>query len=497
MRLVLFLLGSLLLAVPASAEPLWTPRPKPRGLSFGGGYSMTIAPDLRMEGPYEDRLAWRNDVAFRVKHKFADDARYAIGARLRWQVRSGDTVEADLWLDLEPTWFQFRKDRFSLRAGLQTMKWGRNLLISPNDIVNSLDYTRGLSTGDPADAKIPSLMVRATVDLSPVTLDVLFVPFFQPMRVAWYGQDFAVLRPGMLEGILPTLRPATGSGLVDDELRRASDRLIDALTGLDPYARDGLQSYLVTELPEELPWNGDLGSRVAVSGRGVDGDIYVLWHTVDQPAMTLHRALVGPLLDQRTPTTAELTQLTNPDEEIVRTEHRRALLVGGDVVIAAGGFVITAEGAFRSDTVRYRETLEPFWSPALEYSVGLRYTHGSVLALDVEFGHDIVLQPAEDMLVHRPHNLRVALGASLSLLRDRLQILLTGSYNLLQRDLFVHPRVTVELDDRLSVVLGVQLFEGFGPDVEPTLDSFLSYEGGIPGYFRENDYAYGTVQVDF
>ena len=496
MRFVLLFL-SLLIAAPASAEPLWQLRPKPRGLSFGGGYSMTIAPDLRMEGPYEDRLAWRNDVSFRVKHKFADDARYAIGARMRWQVRSGDTVEADLWIDLEPSWFQFRKDRFTLRAGLQTMKWGRNLLISPTDIVNALDYTRGLSTGDPADAKIPSLMARATFDLSPVTVDVLFVPFFQPMRVAWYGQDFAVLRPGMLEGILPTLRPSTGSGLVDDELARASRRVADALTGLDPYARDGLQTYLITELPEELPWNGDLGTRVALSGRGVDGDLYFLWHVVDQPAVSLHEALREPLLEQRMPTTAELTQLTNPDTEIVGTEFHRAVLAGGDVVIAAGGFVISAEGAFRSHTVRYHETLEPFLSPAVEYSLGVRYTHGSVFALDVEFGHDIVLRPAEDMLVHRPHNLRVALGASLSLLRDRLQILLTGSYNFLQQDLFVHPRVTVELDDRLSVVFGVQLFEGIGPDVEPALASFLSYEGGIAGYFRENDYAYGTVQVDF
>lgn len=490
------LLFAVLLAVPAEAAP-WTLRPKPRGLSFGGDFSTTVAPDLRMEGPYEDRLAWRNDFGFRVKHKFADDARYAIGVRARWQIRSGDTVEADWWVNLEPTWFQFRTGKFTFRGGLQTMKWGRNLLLSPIDIINPLDYTRGLSTGDPADAKIPSLLFKGTFDLSPVTIDLLFSPFFQPMRVAWYGQDFAVLRPGMLEGLLPTLTPQTGSGLVDTEIKRASDRVVDAITGLDAYARDGLQSYLVTSLPEELPWNGDLGARVGVNGRGVDFDAYVLWYVVDQPAITLHRALREPLLDNRLPTTAELTQLTNPGEELIGTEFHRSVLGAADVVIAAGGFVVSAEGAFRSHTVRYRQTMEPFLSPAVQYAVALRYTHGSILALDVEFGHDIILQPAEDMVVHRQHNLQVALGASLSLFRDQLQILLTGSYNLLRRDLFVHPRVTVELNDRLAVVFGVQFFEGFRDDVEPTLDSFLSYEGGIPGYFRENDYAYGTLQVDF
>lgn len=482
---------------PEEAEPLWTLRKRPRGLSFGGNFTTTIAPDLRMEGPYEDRFAWRNDLRFRVTHKFADDARYRIGARLRWQIRSGDTAEADLWLDLTPTWFQFRRGRFSMRAGLQTMKWGRNLLFSPIDILNPLDYTAGLSTGDPADAKIPVLSVRATVDLSPVTLDVVFTPFFQPMRVAWYGQDFAVLRPGLLEGLLPSLLPGTGSGLVDDELARLSDRVVDAVTGLDPYARDGLQSYLVTSVPEELPWNGDVGARVGFTGRGVDADLYVLWYTVDQPAIDLHEALRRPLLGKRLPDSRELTMLSNPGTELVATTFHRSLLAAGDLVVAGGGFVVSAEAAFRSHTVRYTEDLRPFLTPALQYAVAVRYQNGSLLALDVEFQHDIILQPRDEMLVHRPHNLQLGLGASLNLLRDRIQILLTGSWNILRRDLFIHPRVTVEVTDRVSGVFGLQLFEGFGPDVEPTLESFLSYEGGIPGYFRENDYVYGSVEVTF
>ncbi len=495
----------LALAPPAAAaepvdgepKPLWTLRKKPKGLSYGGAFSSTIAPDLRMEGPYEDRFAWRNDLRFRVTHKFADDARYRIGAKLRWQIRSGDSVEADLFLNLTPTWFQFRKDRLTLRAGLQTMKWGRNLLLSPIDILNPLDYTAGLSTGDPADAKIPVLSVRATVNLSPVTLDFIFTPFFQPMSIAFYGQDFAVLRPGLLEEMLPDVLPATGSGLVDDEVSRLSDRLIDALTGLDPYARDGLQSYLVTELPDELPWNGDLGARVGFTGRGMDADLYVLWYTVDQPAIELHEALRRPLLQRRIPDSRELTILSNPGTEIVGTTFHRSLLAAGDLVIAGGGFVFSAEGAFRSHTVRYTEELEPFLSPALQYAVALRYQNGTLLALDVEFQHDIILRPAEDMLVHQPHNLQIGLGGTLSLLQDRLQILLTGSWNILRRDLYVHPRVTVEITDRVSGIFGAQIFEGFGPDVEPTLDSFLSYEGGIPGYFRENDYFYGTVEVTF
>ena len=61
----------------------------------------------------------------------------------------------------------------------------------------------------------------------------------------------------------------------------------------------------------------------------------------------------------------------------------------------------------------------------------------------------------------------------------------------------MHPKVKVELDDRLSVVFGAQLFFGFQPDVDSTLASLQSYRGGLAGYFRGNDYAYGTLEVSF
>ena len=488
---------SVAFAASAAAAPPWENFKKPKGLSYGGRVFTAIAPDLDMRGPYEDRFAWRSGVDFRVKYKFADDARFAIGAKLRYQLRSGDRLEYDLSLDLDQTWFQFRRKRFTLRAGFTQLNWGRNALLSPLNALNPIDYTVAFDPEGADEARIPVLALRLNLNLHPVSLEAIWIPLYQPSRVSFYGRDFAVFRPGLLEQMLPTLVPDTGAGLVDDALGAGANRVVDAITGLDPYARDGLQSYLVASRPEETPWNSDLGARVAVSLRGVDFDFVVLWHMLDMAEIRLHPALRGPLLANRLPTTAELTQLTNPDAEIVTSTYRRSLMAGGDVAIPAGGLLFTAEAAFESTRVLYRSDLEPFTSPTVRWAAAVRYNFGTVFAFTAEFGHDIIVRPGDDLFFSRPHDLQAAFVATLRLLRDQLQISLTASYAPFQRDLYVHPRVTLELDDHLAATWGVQLFEGLRPDIEPTLDGLLSYQGGIVGWMRANDYAYATIEYRF
>jgi hypothetical protein len=485
------LLLALLVAVPASAAP------RRKGLRYGGKAFLSIAPDLRMEGPYEDRFAFRSGVDFGVKYTFAPGARFAIGMDFRYSIRSGDRVEADFWLNPQDTWVQLREGPVTLRGGMLTMRWGRNVLLSPLNLLNPIDYTAGLSSDDPADGSIPVLAARATLSVSPASFELVFIPFFQPLRVAFYGRDFAVMRPGMLEQLLPTLIPQTGVGVADDVLAGLGNRIVDAIVGLDPYQRDGLQTYLFTAPPEELPWNGDVGLRIGLTGRGVDADFYGLWYVLDQPFVEFHPALLGVLLDQRLPTSAELTQLANPGAELVSNRNYRALMAGADVVFAGGGFVVSLEGAFRSRSVRYTTDFTPYLSPAVHWAAAVRYNWSTVVALDAEFQHDIILRPEPNTWIHRPHNFQTALGASVQLANQRLEIRLTGSYNILQRDLYVHPRVAVDVGGGFHTAFGVQIFEGFRPDAEPTLEGLRSYGGGIPGWFRGNDYAYATLEYRY
>jgi len=326
---------------------------------------------------------------------------------------------------------------------------------------------------------------------------VIWLPVYQPARFSFYGRDFSLFRPGLLEGMLPGLVPQSGAGLVDDALADAGESLVAALSGLDPYARDGVQSYLLFGVPEEFLWNGDIGARVGLTGRGVDADFMVLWHTLDRPELRLAPELRRPLLEGRVPDSGELTRLTNPGAEPVESVYHRNFMAGADVALAAGGFVVSAEAAYNTRGVYYRRDLSSYLSPHFDYAVALRYLYGTVAAFTVEFSHDMLIEPDESTWLREQHNLRYAFLATVRLFRERFHLTLSGSWDILQRDLYVHPRITVVVDDRVQVAFGAAIFQGYRDDVEASLASFRSYKGGLVGYFRHNDYGYATVDVSF
>lgn len=477
--------------------PLWTQRKRPRGLTYGGKVWTSLAPDLKMSGPYEDRFEWHSGASFSVKYRFADNARFVIGANLRYVLRTGADTEAALSFDLGETYLQFRKGRFSLRAGRFIHTWGRNALLSPLNRLAPLDAAMAFAPEGAAHARIPTLAVRANVGLHPVSLEVIWLPIFQPARVSYYGHDFSVFRPGMLEGVLPSLVPQTGAGLADDALSSATDQVLAGLADLDPYVRDGVQSSMLFGVPEHTLWNGDIGGRIGFTGRGVDFDLVVLWHTLDSPELRISDDLLRPLLANRLPDSGELTRLTNPGATPIDAIYHRSLMAGGDVAVAAGGFVISAEAAYNTAGVYTRRDFSSGVSPHVNYGVALRYLYGTWAAFTLEFSHDILLQPEGDLFLRGPHQLRMAFLGSLRLFAERLQITLSAAWDILQRDLYVHPRVAVVITDRLKVAFGVSIFEGYRTDVAPSLDSIRSYEGGIIGYYRQNDYGYATVEFSF
>jgi len=496
-------LGTVVDRAAAEGKPLvpWTARPKPRGLTYGGRLFTSLAPDLRMSGPYEDRFGWYSGADFRVKYKFAPNARFQIGARFRYDLRHGDSVESDAWFDLGPSYLHFRYQRLTVRVGRMVLVWGRNPLLSPVNVLSPLDGERLLSAAGTDDPRIPVTAVRVKLELHPVTLEAVYLPFFQPARHSFFGRDFSLLRPGMLEAVLgevSAMLPNTGMVLLDTTMARVTDKLTQGLLSLDPYARDGLQSYLVADLPEEFPWHGDIGLRVGLSGPGVEADFYGLLYILDRPSVQLHDALRRPLVEGRQMSVVEFNDLLDPSAPVATPRYHRAVMAGADLSVAAGGFVITAEGAFKSRSVHYTSDLEALVVPKVEYALAVRYSYGTVFGVDAEFGHRILAESElPELLFDQQHDLRVAVMAFVRLFRDRMEWRLGGSWNILRRDLYLHPQAHIEVDDRLSVVFGAQLFFGFYPDVESTLASLRSYQGGLMGYFRDNDYVYGTLEFAF
>ena len=74
-----------------------------------------------------------------------------------------------------------------------------------------------LSAAGTDDPRIPVTAARVKLELHPVTLEAVYLPFFQPARHSFFGRDFSLLRPGMLEAVLgevSAMLPSTGDTLV-------------------------------------------------------------------------------------------------------------------------------------------------------------------------------------------------------------------------------------------------------------------------------------------
>ena len=465
--------------------------------TYGGKLWTSVAPDLKMAGPYEDRFEWHSGLDFSVKYRFADNARFVVGATLRYVLRSGADTEAALSFDLGETYLQFRKGRFSLRAGRFRHTWGRNTLLSPLNRLSPIDSELAFAPEGALRSRIPTLAVRANVGLHPWSLELIWLPVFQPARASYYGHDFSVFRPGMVENLLASSVPSTGAGVADDALGAATAVLISSLADLDPYARDGVQSAMFFGLPEEYLWNGDVGGRIGFAGRGVDFDLLVLWHTLDSPQLVLSPDLLGPLLANRLPDSGELTRLTNPGAKPVESIYHRNLMAGADVAVAAGPVVISAEAAYNTRGLYGRRDFSTGLSPHVNYAVALRYLYGTWATFVVEFSHDVLLRPEGDLLLRDRHQLRLAFAGVVKLFAERFEIRLSALWDILEGDFTIHPRLGVVITDRLTVAFGASIFEGTRDDVGSSLDSIRSYQGGLIGYYRQNDYGYATVELSF
>jgi len=128
-----------------------------------------------------------------------------LNLNLQWN--AGQT-EAKSLLDLSPremeaplTWEEFLRELsvrqyFSwghLEAGLLTREWGKGEGVHVVDPLNSLDQRYGIIP-DLNAMKIPTMMVSVNLQSDASALELVYLPFFQPMELAFSG-EWAVADP--------------------------------------------------------------------------------------------------------------------------------------------------------------------------------------------------------------------------------------------------------------------------------------------------------------
>jgi hypothetical protein len=331
----------------------------------------------------------------------------SIDAAARFKIDAAfDSLDSREVLELREAYVDYRVGPFDFRLGRQTLSWGVGDLQFVNDVFPK-DFA-AFFTGRPIEyLKAPTDALRTTLNVSPVALDLVAIPFFTP-----------------------------------DTLPRA-DRFTYAF---DPFP--GVADRTVTP-PERSARNTELAARLHGSIGSTDVALYAyrgFFHAPsfapdDPVAPTALRGTFAPL-------------------SVYGASLQRNLL--GGVLALEGGYY---------DSRTNRDSANPLlptsftkWLAGFQrelrtdFTVGVQYVGQLMRDHATYAAHVPPGFPALDRFVHTA-TLRIT-----RLLRHQtLRLSAFVFAGITERDLYAIPEVEYKLSDRLSIVAGANVFAGKEP----------------------------------
>ena len=322
----------------------------------------TLLPRLTLEGWAGFDTAWDGrDEAWHRRGLFGEarmDGRRGAASSLRLSARwrLEETVREEvfpsaLWdgsapgtlseqrAELDEAWWSFAVGEAGrLTVGQQSLRWGSSDVLQPGDVIAPKDYRDGfLAVGGRARMAVPA--VRYQWAVADWETDLVWVPFFVPNRLDFFGSDASAL-VGAPADYLPPLLAGAGSWL------------------LQPSTRALLQPVLLqTELPEATFANGSVGGRVVGHGEGWDGGIglFAGWDRMPLiEAAPAVRSLIagaveaqgrGELFEASPAQSAALTAALLGGDPLWSSRYARRLTAVADAAVVAGPAVVRFETA--------------------------------------------------------------------------------------------------------------------------------------------------------
>ncbi len=391
-------------AAPPTALP--TPQPPAAGdgpalppTVFRGELGSALSLDLAQEAGGEDTALWSSSLSMRVRHPLAARWSATLEGRLRWQVAAapddGAGVlglgEASWQAEVEPRlgdlFVSGRAGPWLFRFGNAVASWGVSDFTRPADIVNPRDFRLGPVAGaEEATLSVP--MLDATWVRGPAAWQFLVVPFFVPHRADVYGSDYAIAQPSSALGELIPL------GLIGAVIDPSLDELVQPLL-------------IQTERPDEVPANVSLGSRLVLSGAGLDVGVGYFWGWDRTPRVDVNPALVE-LLGAPNPGAFVGGSLFSPEllegatgllqgEPLLLSRYERRQTVTLDAVRYFGGVGVRAEAAFSPERTFYLESLESVRRAGLSAALGVGWESGTgEIVVGAEGFCDVALGGGDD-----------------------------------------------------------------------------------------------------
>ena len=451
-----------------------------QSLELGLSKSPVASADDRTILPY-DQLAAKSQLFIRARYSRARWFEANVSGAISYSLFETAPAHADTTFDgfngqsvrgvVEPQLYEafiglFTQD-LDVRIGQQRLAWGNAEFLSPNDVMNARDLRDPLLS-EAELRRIPSLMLRADLDLGFATLQGVVEPAFTPDRYDVYGSNWAAVQPDA---------PIWARGLANLAAR-----------SLDPTLQEPAQRLLAaTQYPKSNFTAPVLGARLSWSAAGLDVNYYYQYG-FDGPLLEVEPAFAQNLasLDYNTIGLANLQPWLSAIDagtpplavRFVRRHH-----VGLDLATTAGPVALRLDAAYQSKRVFSRRDLIGVVSPSLEGVLSAEYQTGDqhkLALLEVEYTR-VVDAPNAPLLIYSRDTAALAGDVRWPIWRA-LGFELRGLLGLTSRTVIAQPELNLQ-SEHWVLSLGSVLLDG------------EAYSLG--GHFRRNLDAYSKVKLLF
>jgi hypothetical protein len=386
--------------------------PSPWGqLDLSGFLLAKIAQELHEAGDPEQARNFRNTV--RLEGKWTpllsgNDSASDSGASTTFLLAS---LQSDyLWfgpehstddydLELYEGYLSHATPDWDLRLGRQIVRWGKTDQISPADNVNPQDM-REFFIPELEDRKIPNWMARIRLFPGDVTLEGIFIPFFEENEFDFSGTTWALL------------------GNQPSELRIKESR---PGKGLD---------------------NADLGLRTSATLAGWDVAASYLYATEKSPRLRFEPG--------------------NPAGPTLFADYHRQHIWAVEFETTADKFGFRGEGAYFDKQSLHTESLDSVAKPVAHYVLGVDYLGEQDWYANVQLSHQHVFEYESSILLLRRDNFYLNGEINREFWRGNAMLKLRYALDLSDSGAFLTPEAILSYYKNLELTLGANFF--FGPE---------------------------------
>ncbi|WP_224245350.1 hypothetical protein [Hyalangium gracile] len=409
----------------------------------------------RTDGLSERVMDGRGQASLATDVKLSPSLRLLVEGRALWRASAERGLERSK-ATFEPTlgeaFLDLYTSRVDVRVGQQTLAFGANAAFAPTDALNPRDLRQSFVLTEPEDAKLPVFAARALGGVGPLSLTVAWVPFFTPHRYDVFGQDEALVQPGLGMSL-----PFT----------------------VDPSVEDALQPRLLeTERPAALPWLGDVGLRATTELRGVRVGGSWVWVNEKLPAVRLDPELDAVLRAQsrgEAPDAALLLSLQErlrAGETLVTGRYARQHVFGLEATTLSRTAQLDVDVGFSPAQTFFDERLRPVRKPVVSWVLGVSQAEDSDFLYSVTYlGLAVPRVAADELLVLlEPGTARgqartaflhlLVAEASYAPRGSSWELGFRGAFEAVQRSFVLAPRAGWRFTEHVSVGLAAEVYAG-------------------------------------